>query len=680
MADLNIEETNRVRTALGLPPLPVPGAGPTFKQSHDSDSDTSDSDDDPASTLESRQAESYGNWKKLEDERKASARRAAQKEAIKKAKDSASRFQQLQGKTLGDEDDQDLSTAGWLKRHKKRQKQIEKEKEKAKKLEEELSAREKEEYSSKDLAGVKVAHELGEFDEGGEQILTLKDTTIEENEEEGDELENLDLREKEKLQEKLDLKKKKPVYNPNDIDETGEKSILAHYDEEIDGKKKKRFTLDGKGATAESREAMKRGVSEKLKSQSLSLDFLKDETPASDYMDFDPSEMKARKPKKKSKKAKHSRKKVVDDDDIFPTVEAPTSNGDKSNRDAMDIDSTSKNGSVTTAIKRKIDNTSFIDDDDLQASLAVTRRAALKKRKADLKQFAAQLREESPATPDPTEQNEEEPGLIIDETSEFIANLQKPIAPEPRRQRRSSSQTMPTAAGPEADAEPEPDAEGDIPMETIASPSASASRATSTPAPDVSGSTGLEEEAPVSGGLGNTLKMLRGRGVIKDNDSSLLNEIQRERQKFLADKTHREAQFEARARAQRERDRASGKLANMSARDREEYARWENRARDQAESRQIADIFNREYKPDVQLKYVDEFGRDMDAKEAFKHLSHQFHGKGSGKMKQEKRLKKIEDEKRREAVGVLDTSQRTGMNMVVGGEQKRKGQAGVRLA
>ncbi|GKZ30720.1 hypothetical protein AbraIFM66950_010063, partial [Aspergillus brasiliensis] len=112
---------------------------------------------------------------------------------------------------------------------------------------------------------------------------------------------------------------------------------------------------------------------------------------------------------------------------------------------------------------------------------------------------------------------------------------------------------------------------------------------------------------------------------------------------------------------------------------REEYARWENKQRDQQEARHMAEVFNREYKPDVQLKYVDEHGRAMNQKEAFKHLSHQFHGKGSGKMKTEKRLKKIEEEKKREAMSALDSSQHTGMNNAMGATARKNRQAGVRL-
>ena len=50
------------------------------------------------------------------------------------------------------------------------------------------------------------------------------------------------------------------------------------------------------------------------------------------------------------------------------------------------------------------------------------------------------------------------------------------------------------------------------------------------------------------------------------------------------------------------------------------------------------------YKPEVKLDYVDDGGRSLCAKEAFRQLSHRFHGKGSGKKKTEKRSKKVEEE------------------------------------
>ncbi len=90
------------------------------------------------------------------------------------------------------------------------------------------------------------------------QILTLKDATIDENEEEGDELENLEMVDKEKLKEKLELKKKRTAYDPMQADGTA--GILSQYDEEIDGKKRKHFTLDAEGSTIEEREAKRQHV------------------------------------------------------------------------------------------------------------------------------------------------------------------------------------------------------------------------------------------------------------------------------------------------------------------------------------------------------------------------------------------------------------------------------------
>ncbi|MCJ1230358.1 hypothetical protein MMC12_007031 [Toensbergia leucococca] len=686
MADtISIEQTNKVRIAIGLKPLPVPGGGPSFKPSKD---DESSSEEDQGSTLESRQAQGYDNWKKLQDEADAKVQREAKNDAIKKARDLARRFAKIEGKGLGEADDvTDLDTKTWLLQQKKRQKKLEREK--FRKLQKELEERENvADHTAEDLAGVKVGHELKDFEEGGEQVLTLKDTTIDENEEEGDELENLDLKEQEKLNERLELKKKKPVYNPNDVDEVGGTSLLQHYDETIDGKKRKRFTLDGQGTTAEEREGMRKMVGEKFKALPISLDILKDNA-TSDYTEI--LDLKTRKPKKK--KAKSTRQKTTDEDDIFPTAEPSGGLNLGGNGDVMDIDIGTTDSAVATP-RIQMGSSSFVDDDDLQASLATQRRAALKKRKKTKPEdIARQIREEEALSTPGTEQQTvnghndtdlDEGGLIIDETSEFVANLQRPtIMNKSRRESSkpaggSTSQGSPSQTATDNididmdrsynDVEDEEDLEPRIKRES------------SNPATPGLTVTGLEDEATLNNGIGATLTMLSQRGLIKTAANGDINALHRERQKFLAEKQKREADAERKARLQRERDRASGKLDRMSARDREDYARWENKQRDQQESKQMADIFNREYKPDVQLKYVDEFGRSMNQQEAFKHLSHQFHGKGSGKQKTEKHLKKIEDDKRREAMSTLDSSQATGMNNAMGTTARKNRQAGVRLA
>ncbi|EGE79475.1 DNA binding protein SART-1 [Blastomyces gilchristii SLH14081] len=683
---LSIEQNNKIRVALGLKPLPVPGAatttdnrnndGPVFKPSRDGNNSDS-SDDEPASTLESRQAQGYDNWKKYQDEAEAKKKRQEKLDAIKRARENAQKLVKLEGKGLGEVDEAEaaLDTKTWLMQQKKRQRKIEKER--AKRLAEELAERERiAEYTAKDLAGVRVGHEVADFEEGEEQILTLKDTTIDENEEEGDELENIDLRDRERLNERLALKKKKPVYDPNDFDGSG--SILAQYDEEIEGKKRKRFTLDAKDLTEEEREAKRQDVSSKLKAQPVNLDIMPEPTATpSDYQEA--TEIKIKKPKKK--KPKSTRQKAVDEDDIFPTIDTT----DTPNGDSMEVDSGAVSTGLSTPAPRRSDREiSFVDDEDLQASLATQRRAAFKKRKkVRPEDIARQLREESEQAQngmdlDNADGEDDAPGLVIDETSEFVANLQRPTIPD----RRQRSVSRPKEESPEVKEERDEDVDmersyNDIEDEEDLKGRLKRSEET-TPAADIT-ATGLEEESTLDQGLGSTLAMLKQRGLVKESNAGDLNTLHRERQRFLQEKQRREAEAERRARLQRERDRASGKLDRMTARDREEYARQENKQRDQLESRQMAEIFNREYKPDVQLKYVDEHGRLMDQKEAFKHLSHQFHGKGSGKMKTEKHLKKIEEEKKREAMSTLDSSQHTGMNNAMGATARRNRQAGVRL-
>ena len=657
MADaFSIEETNKLRVSLGLKPLPVPGQdGPAFK------APGSPTSEDEGSTLESRQAQGYDNWKKLQEEAERRKKNQVRTDAIKKARDLAQKHAKIQGKGLADESDEEIDTRKWLVQQKKRQRKIEKQREKARKMEEELKERESVAYTSKDLAGVRVAHEVEDFDLGsGEQVLTLKDTTLDENEEEGDELENVQLREKEKTEDRLSLKKKKPIYNPNDIDESDESKVLAQYDEVIDGKKRKRFTLDADGSTVEEREAKKQALGDKLNAQSFSLDAIPD-LPISDYQE--PKEVSFKKPKKK--KSKGTREKAVDDEDFDPSA--------KANVDAMEVDNDD------TSV-RQVDS-SFIDDDDLQVSLAKQRREALKNRKkVKPEDIARQIRERSPGTIAADDVQENKTGeLVINEATQFLANIQKPEERSTRKSPSAPISSMPQQPAVDGDSDSEEGPDNDIDMDRPIKDETEGRGTTPATAAELT-ATGLEDEASLSQGIGNTLSLLRQRGLIEDENPGDLNAQYRNRQRFLWEKQQREEAAELKARHQRERDRVSGKLDRMSAREREEYARWENKSRDQAESRQMAEIFNREYKPVVEIRHVDDHGRELNKKEAFKYMSHQFHGKGSGKKKTEKHLKKIDEEKQRNAQSVLDSGQRAGLNTALGATAKKTKQAGVRLA
>jgi len=395
---------------------------------------------------------------------------------------------------------------------------------------------------------------------------------------------------------------------------------------------------------------------------------LADDEPKSDYLDI--SEIKMKKPKKK--KAKSTRRKVADEDDIIPPDDVLSKTD--ATEHSMDVDE-----DVKPIKKRTYEDISFVDDDELAASLATQRRNALKKRQRFRpEELAQQFREEASASPKVENEEEEGVGLVIDETSEFVANLQKPTAPGPKVRASSNKPEAITAMGAESDEE------GDVHMAQsyadIEDDEERASRQQRLESAEIDLDNGLGQEATLERGIGSTLKLLRDRNILKDENSGDKNEQFRRRQQFIADKHRQAAEAERQARTQRERDRQSGRLDRMSAREKEDYARQQNTYRDQQEARKAAQHFEKEYKPTVELKYIDEMGRSLNQKEAFKHLSHHFHGKGSGKQKVEKKLKKIEDEKRREAQSSLDGSQIGGMSGAATHQIKKNRQAGVRLA
>ncbi|KAF3175724.1 hypothetical protein TWF106_009067 [Orbilia oligospora] len=648
---ISIEETNQLRIAMGLKPLKV-----------DSTTSKVDEDDNSFDAQERRAAE---NWKKHQAEEERKKRRLEIKEQLRKGQEKAERERKLEGKGLADDSGDDDAKA-WIKGAKKRQKKALAQIEKDLREREEEEARLRKDYTSKDLAGLKVGHDLGELGEDVDgTILTLKDSEIlGGDDEEGDELENAGLVESAKLKERLDLKKRKPDYNPYGDDEDADGEILSKYDDEIDPKKKRKFfVLDDTGSTAAAPpKSLQRqqAISEKLKKIPISLDIL---NPAgedqSDYID--PSTIKVKKPKKK--KARTQRRVAEEDDDIF-LPEDVAINGSSKAAGTMDIDST------TETKPKKVFEQSFVDDEDLSAALAIQRRAALKKQKAlKPEELAKKLREE--AAEEMRVDEEEAPGLVIDETTEFVGSLQLPVHTDRR----------PRAPSVKAEAKSEPstpgaDGDGDVAMGSTdfgrsVSPQVEAKKE----APAEITSTGLEEETTIGVGVGAMLAMLRQRQLVDAAMDPETHRKMQEKEAFLAKQRVAKSEAELKAKAARERDRKSGKFDKMSAREKEEYARYENKLRDTHEAREAAARF-KDYKPDVKIEHKDEYGRTMNQKEAFKYLSHQFHGKGSGKQKTEKKLKKIEDDKKRMAASSLNPE---GLVGTIADTAKKSRTAGVRL-
>jgi U4/U6.U5 tri-snRNP-associated protein 1 len=173
---------------------------------------------------------------------------------------------------------------------------------------------------------------------------------------------------------------------------------------------------------------------------------------------------------------------------------------------------------------------------------------------------------------------------------------------------------------------------------------------------------GTSSEQMYGSGIANTLAILRQQGTLKPltEEQKTREQTQRERDRWLAEHRATELQLEQ----ERLRARTSG---------REQTTReYDNRKREQMEQRIMSESF-KDYKPDVNIVYHDEFGRELTPKEAWKALSHRFHGKGSGKAKTEKRLKRIADEKKKEAMSSGDTP--SNMNKAFQARQEKAGQA-----
>jgi len=92
----------------------------------------------------------------------------------------------------------------------------------------------------------------------------------------------------------------------------------------------------------------------------------------------------------------------------------------------------------------------------------------------------------------------------------------------------------------------------------------------------------------------------------------------------------------------------------------------------------LTDVDNRDPAPNLRLDYLDEYGRVLTPKEAFRQMSHKFHGKKPGKNKQEKQIKQLKEDRKRKAMSSVDTPLNTVEAMK--SEQERTQQAFILLS
>lgn len=583
----------------------------------------------------------------------------------------------LSGKGLSElGEDEDDDALAWIKRQKKRQKELAELKQK------ELEAMDNEvieEYKSENLKGLKVGHDISEIEAGEEEILVLKDAMITEDDDVNDELISNRLTEKEKLQKNLELKKKRNVYGGVYDDEEalfGKKKILSQYDNDDD--ENKGFILNGKGEVFDT-SIHRNDEQNGLKKGGLDLNYNKMQE-IKDYYTKD--EMVSFKKPKKKKKKKHSRKKLEDINDDLMDIDNGENTMESSSQSEIKPVEKYSYSNITT----NIDDINFIDDDELQIALSKARRKKTKKLVKSLKETVEDVKQENLKEKEKEENDneienendlsydlrrkEETEGVKfineVSETSEFIRNIPTlPLLQRQNQNEKSSHTNNNDLIEKENEMELESlhdsNNEDDIQEQKEESleegEKMESEHGEDTNEQSTTSNTGiaaLEEEPLISSGMAATVSLLLQKGIVNPVTKEELEKekLQLEKEKWLNEQKINDLIKERRKQKDRDRRDRHGRSSRDRDRDRD-YDR-EDIYRERERAREAEKKF-KNYKPVVNIEYHDEFGRTLTQKEAFRQLSHKFHGKTSGKLKTEKRLKKLEEELKLKQMSSTDT-------------------------
>ncbi|XP_051941139.1 U4/U6.U5 tri-snRNP-associated protein 1 [Hippocampus zosterae] len=635
-ASLSIEETNKLRAKLGLKPL-----------------DLNDNKKELGTKEEPLVAETI-NPALMQKQKDIKEKLAAMKEKRL--------LNQKLGKvkTLAEEDWLE-DTAAWVEKSRTAAKEKEMAEKRAKLLEEmdqefgvstlveeEFGQRRKNSaYTARDLKGLKVQHKVDSFGEGQTVILTLQDKGVLEEEE--DVLENVGLVDKEKADKNVELKKKKPDYKPYEEEESVDdmvtfksRSVLSKYDEEIDGEKKKSFRLKTGGVVDGERERELQVMRETLRSQAQSLE-MPSLAIASEY--YSPQEMVGfKKTKRRVKKIRKKEKTTVADllllddsrktdfgsrtrgrgrkgeyvdeaddenDTKWPHEVAPTTAEPQMSDDIRTADMDISDDEDFTPPEPSV-----IEEDEaeqeLQKQLEKQRKLRQKRLLKDSGEKIAE-RVKRLSKDDADNDAEKRNNIVFNATSEFCRTLGDIPTYGLSGNREDQEDMMDFEQEEEREGADDSNSDGE---DKVGWSSVNLDEEQKHPDFATASATILDEEPIVNSGLAAALHLCKNKGLLET-----------------------EVQKVARVKA------TKGALPN------DNYCIEDKMGFDDKYSRReeyrgfTQDFKDKDgYKPDVKIEYVDESGRKLTPKEAFRQLSHRFHGKGSGKMKTERRMKKLEEE------------------------------------
>ncbi|XP_072379516.1 U4/U6.U5 tri-snRNP-associated protein 1 [Diabrotica undecimpunctata] len=618
---LSIEETNKLRAKLGLKPLDV-GTSSINSNNAKSSKDKELLKDDLGEFYH-KPAENLVE-KAQQDKIRAKLQEIREKRQMHNKLSSV--------KTLAESDSED-DLSSWVEKSRHIESAKKEAEKRAKMLEEldaqfgisdfvesENKAKMKNKYSEQDLRGLTVQHDVENFVEEKTVILTLKDKGV--LDEEDDVLENVNMIDDERYKKNIENKKKKTVYNPYEdpeFDELGnyrEKSLLSKYDEEIDGAKKDTFKIGYDNAVERKLQAVQ-SVKAKLAQKKLeSLDNTQLKI-ASDY--YNEEELaKFKKPKKKVRKIR-TKGKLMSTDEIKPDnagIEAIGSRRPKvKHENEYDIDDIPLTD-IPTDIKIEDDK-----DDILERALHKARKIKQKENiVADIIKTEIKTEQE--------EENLDGSNIVLNATAEFCRTL----GDIPTYGKSGNREETEDAMEFDKDSENEqPDSDDDCKIVedgtgwNSVDPSNQGMSSTQIGVQDVQI---LGEEPDVSTGVGAALKLAMSKGYL---DKEQKNRPSNSRLAHLQAKNYsiEDKSYGDDGDRQSRRERYAGPITEFKEKD--------------------------SFKPNVKLEYIDDEGHILNSKEAFRYLSHKFHGKGPGKNKVEKRIQKSVQEQLMKKMSSTDT-------------------------
>ncbi|XP_064483898.1 U4/U6.U5 tri-snRNP-associated protein 1-like [Ornithodoros turicata] len=639
---LSVDDTNKLRAKLGLKPLQVdsgsiPGLG---------DAPPGDVDEEQTEKRKEVFIKTENIQDKLQVE-KLREKIAANREKRKFQK----RYQDV--KTIA-ESDEDLDDAlAWVRKSRKLHEEKAKAAKRAKVLEEldeefgvgklveeEIKGSASKRYSAKNLKGLEVVHDVNRIKEGHVVVLTLKDKAVLDD---GDDvLENVNMVDDEKAERNVENKKRKPGYIPyedTEVDEFGivkKKSLLSKYDEELEGIKQDKFKIGVSSEASKERELeivrmkLKQKQEESLVTPALQL--------ALEY--YTPTEMeKFKKPKKKVRKIR--KRDILKPEELAPL---PGHEADPN----RDMGSRKRIGQYNEPAFVNMQSQEFfpeakanvpaeeedvvgpeedltgvaVEEDDSEQVLEAALTKARRLKRVDF-QSVEKIAESVRKTGELEEYgsaSQSNKSIILNSTAEFCRTLGDiPTYGMSGNRDEEVDELM--------DLEEEENPE-EAPPDILVKGAWNEVDIDERPAEieDHEKKPILEEEPDVSVGVAGALQLAFKKGYIEKDDKNPTGTTKFSH--LQAQSYTIEEKFYDDDKASR-RDRYSGPVSDFKEKE--------------------------TYKPDVKLEYIDDGGRILNAKEAFRYLSHKFHGKGSGKGKVDKRHKKVEQAVKLKQMSSTDT-------------------------